>query len=249
MSFTKEEEMDIDGDDSILRIVKLPVMYHRLSPIKRTTLSSGIDELDRALDGGYSNPSNVMLLGPGGIRKDMLAYRFAQCSLKSEDEFTIFITADVAPASIKEKAAAHGIDLSGENIAFIDCYSSTIGLFSGEMGVIRIAGPQCLEDISFAINEIMSRTPGKKIRTVFHSLSTFLLFNPRSSVLKFLQVITGRLRNAGATSMFLVEDNAHDKQLISTVERLMDEKYAVLDRESALELEIPSLGLLIKKHF
>ena len=213
--------------------------------IKKNKLSTGILELDIILEGGYLNPGNIMIMGPSSTEKSILAYHFAQKGLKLKNQSVVFITADSTPTNIKDKAASNNINFSGENLFFIDCYSSTINAPSKEPNVITIPGPQSLEDMSFAITEMINKNAGKKLRLIFHTLSTFLLFNPKDSVIKFLQVISGRLRNADATAIFIIEEGVHDKQLISIVEHLMDERYIILDKGGSLGLDIPSLGLSI----
>jgi len=213
--------------------------------IKKNKLSTGILELDIILEGGYVNPGNIMIIGPSSAEKSILTYHFVQKGLKLKNQSVVFITADSTPTNIKDKAASNNLSFSGENLYFIDCYSSTINAPSKEPNVTTIPGPQSLEDISFAITEMINKNAGKKLRLVFHTLSTFLLFNPKDSVIKFLQVISGRLRNADATAIFIVEEGVHDKQLISIVEHVMDERYTIVDKGGSLGLDIPSLGLSI----
>lgn len=213
--------------------------------IKKNKLSTGILELDIILEGGYVNPGNIMILGPSSVEKSILTYHFIQKGLKLKNQSVIIITADSTPTNIKDKATSNNVSFSGENLYFIDCYSSTISAPSKEPNVTTIPGPQSLEDISFAITEMINKNAGKKLRLVFHTLSTFLLFNPKDSVIKFLQVISGRLRNADATAIFIVEEGVHDKQLISIVEHIMDERYVLVDKGGSLGLDIPSLGLSI----
>ena len=215
--------------------------------IKKNRLSTGIKDLDIILEGGYLNPGNILILGPSCTEKTALVYHFASAGLKSKNEHVVFLTSDMTPSAIKEKASSLDIDLNGE-ISFVDCYSQTIGQPSKEQNVHAVSGPQSLEDMSFTMGDIINKTAGKKLRVVFSSLSTLLLYNPKDSMLKFLQVVSGRLRNAGATILFLVEEGVHDKQLLSMIEHITDEKYIILDKGGSFEFNIPasSLSLPIK---
>ncbi len=212
--------------------------------IKKNRLSTGIKDLDIILEGGYLNPGNILLLGPSCTEKTTLAYHFTAIGLKSKNEHVLFLTSDTTPTNIKEKASSLDLDLNGD-LSFIDCYSSTIGSPSKEPNVTSVPGPQSLEDMSFAISDIINKTAGKKLRVVFSSLSTLLLYNPKDSMLKFLQVVSGRLRNAGATVLFLVEEGVHDKQIISTVEHIIDEKYSIIDKGGSFEFSVPAFGLTL----
>jgi len=218
----------------------------KLPIIKKNRASTGIRDLDIILEGGYLNPGNILLIGPNGMEKLVLSYHFAQAGLASRNEQVLIINLDATPAVIKEKASSYDILLDGEKLSFIDCYSSTIGHASSkEVRITAVSGPQALEDISFAINQEITQYAGKKLRVIFYSLSTLLLYNPRDSMLKFLQVVTGRLRNAEATVLFLVEEGVHDKPLLSMVERIMDEGYSIVNKGGSFEFVVPATGLSI----
>ncbi len=214
----------------------LPIM-------KKSRASTGIHDLDIILEGGYASPGNIMLLGANGMEKLVFSYHFAHSALAAKNEYVLFITVDATPATITEKAASYDLALTGERITFIDGYSATIGQGTKEDGVTMISGPQSLEDLSFAISQEISKHAGKKLKVVFYSLSTLLLYNPRDSMLKFLQLVTGRLRNADATALFLVEEGVHDKPLLSMVEHAMDEWYLIVNTGGNFEFRVKSSGL------
>ena len=93
---------------------------------------------------------------------------------------------------------------------------------------------------------MIKQAAGKKMRVVFYSLSAFLLYNPKESILKFLQVVNGRLKNANATIVFLVEEGVHEKGLLGSVERLIDERFEIAtSKDGYSELSITELGATI----
>lgn len=209
---------------------------------RKTRLSTGISDLDIVLEGGYPNPATIMVLGPSGIEKSLFAFHFA--AGKKPDETRYFVTADAVPESILEKSAASGIPLS-PSIKFIDCYSSTLGKEQpGETKHALVPGPGALNDLSLALNDAMRQSQGKRMRVVFYSLSTFMLYNPKDSILKFLQVVGGRLKKAGATVFMVVEEGVHDPQLLGAIEHTMDEVYAIRSKPGGgLELIVPGVSL------
>jgi KaiC/GvpD/RAD55 family RecA-like ATPase len=197
------------------------------------------------LEGGYVNPSNIMLIGPTGMEKAALGFHFAAAGKKTKEN-TFIICSDSTPANVIEKAKSIGIDLKEDNIRFIDCYSSTLGGKKPLESTDRITivpGPGALNDFSLALNDAIKKSTGKKLRVLFFSLSTFVLYNPKEAIIKFLTVIGGRLKNADATTIFVVEDGVHDKQLISLLEHSMDGKYQIIEKEGKNELEIPTIGM------
>jgi len=204
------------------------------NPILRKDRSStGILDLDILLEGGYAKNSSIMLLGPTGMEKNAFSFHFADAGIKNKEK-VLYLTSDSTPEDLLKKADSVGFDFrpafSSGDLTFIDCYSATLGSkpVSAE-NVMMLDGPSSLNDLSVGIKELMESSSGKSIRLIFHSLSTFILYNPPDSILKFLQVVEGRARNAGATTLFLVEEGMHEKKLLASVEHLMDEKYIIHD--------------------
>jgi len=209
--------------------------------LRNNKLSTGIADLDIILEGGYSNPSNFILLGPTGMEKIAFAYHFA--GSKKANETSFIICGNSAPEDIKSKASTMGIDLEG--VHFIDCYSSTLGreVPAGSENITIVSGPSALNDISLAINEAISKSSGKRMRVVFDTLSTFVLYNSKDSIKKFLSVIEGRLRNADATTLYLVDEGVHDRQLLSLIEHGMDEIYTIVDKGGKFALVMPKIDM------
>src|SRR5207245_9360595 len=54
-------------------------------------LSTGLDELDKLLKGGYPDKSAILVVGPPGIGKEALRYWFIQNGLNRED-FGLYVT-------------------------------------------------------------------------------------------------------------------------------------------------------------
>lgn len=223
-----------------------PIGVDEKNPIlKRNKSSTGIKELDIMLEGGYSNPGLVMVLGPTGNEKTGFAFQFAEAGAK-KGENVYYIAADSGPDDIINKAAAVGVNLKQKEIRFLDCYTSTLGTKTEvSKEYISIPGPSALNDLSLAINEAIKESAGKKMRVIFHSLSSFVLYNPKESILKFIQVIGGRLKNADATVLMLIEDGMHEKQLLSSIEHSMDERFIIHDKGGSFELEIPEIPISV----
>ncbi|MDD5171475.1 MAG: ATPase domain-containing protein [Candidatus ainarchaeum sp.] len=211
--------------------------------LKKNRMSTGIADLDIILEGGYPNPGNILVVGPGGTEKAAFAYHFAAAAGPNENAYIICATS--SPANIISKASSMGINLS--NVFFIDCYSTTLG--SGEVkGTDRIRivpGPSALNEVSLMLNEAIKESTGKKMRVVFDTLSTFVLYNAKDSIRKFLSVIEGRLSSVGATTLYLVDEGVHDKQLLSLLEHGTDGTYNIADRGGKFVLVVPGVEMEI----
>jgi KaiC/GvpD/RAD55 family RecA-like ATPase len=211
--------------------------------LKANKLSTGIPDLDIILEGGYFNPGNILMEGPGGIEKSAFIYHFASAAGPKENSY--IICGNTSPADIMKKASSIGIDLKKENVRFIDCYSPTLGksdLPSTEK-VRMVPGPGALNDISLMLNEAIAESSGKRMRVIFDTLSTFVIYNPKDSIKKFLSVVQGRLKSAGATTIYLIDEGVHDKQLLSLLEQGMDEKYVITDSGSKTTLTLPDVDM------
>jgi len=216
----------------------------RMPILKANRLSTGIEDLDIILEGGYHNPGNIAIIGPSGMEKAAFSYHFVAAG---KDENAYIICAHSSPNHIIEKASTIGIRLDKENIHFIDCYTSTLGKSAAkEMPRVRtVIGPGALNDISLMLNEAIAESKGKKLRVVFDTLSTFMLHNPEDSMRKFLSVIGGRLKSAGATTLYLVDEGVHDKRVISLIEHNMDEVHTLAEEGGKFVFTVPELGMPI----
>ena len=213
--------------------------------LKKSRFSTGIGDLDIILEGGYPNPGNIILIGPSGMEKAAFAYHFASGAGASENTYIVCGTS--SPEDIIKKAGTLGINLNKPNIYFIDCYSATLGKpTESTEKIMMVPGPSALNDISLMLNEAIKASTGKKMRVVFDTLSTFVLYNPRDSIRKFLSIIEGRLKGAGATTLYLVDEGVHDKQLVSLLEHGMDEKYTIADKGGKFFLLVPEIDVMIQ---
>ncbi|MEW6722123.1 MAG: ATPase domain-containing protein [Candidatus Micrarchaeota archaeon] len=211
--------------------------------LKGNRLASGIADLDIILEGGYFNPGNIVIMGPSGMEKAAFAYHFASAAGANENSY--IICGSSAPADIINKAGTMGINLDKPNVSFIDCYSATLGNVAAKPAprVRSVPGPGALNDVSLMLNEAIKESAGKRMRVVFDTLSTFVLYNPQDSIRKFLSVIEGRLKTAGATAVYLVDEGVHDKQMLSLVEHGMDETYTIADRGGKFVLVVPNVNM------
>ncbi len=209
--------------------------------LKKSRLSTGINDLDIIMEGGYANPANLIMIGPSGMEKVAFAYHFAGAAAPDENPY--IICGNSSPSDIIKKASTMGIDLN--NVHFIDCYSSTLGREEPKSTekITVVPGPSALNDISLALNAAIAESSGKRMRVVFDTLSTFVLYNSKDSMRKFLAVIEGRLRNAGATTLYLVDEGVHDRQLLSLIEHGMDEVYTLAEQSGKFTFMLPEIDM------
>lgn len=207
-------------------------------------ISSGNPDLDIILEGGYAIASNIMIIGPTGNEKNTLSYHFLGALEK--DEIGIIICGNASAKDISEKAELVGINLNRKEIYFIDCYSSTIGKKVEETANLKVlGGPGGLNDLSLTINEIMKANATKKARIVYNTLSSFVIYNPTDSIRKFLSFVGGRTKTAGGTTIYLVDEGVHDKQVVGLLKQSMDLVIEISEKEGKMTLDIPGIEIPI----
>lgn len=209
---------------------------------RKDRISTGVDELDVVLEGGYQNPGSVMILGPSGQEKLAFAFHFVAAGISEGDKIA-YVALDVSPGEIELKANSFGLNFkshTGKELLFIDAYSQTIGAKDIDRNDLLVPGPAALNDLSLALNDVIGQSEGRRMRVVFHSLSTMSLYSASDTVIKFLQVIQGRLKSANATSLWLVDEGMHDKKFITSLESLCDQILHISEKAGAHELIVPN---------
>ena len=196
--------------------------------LRKDRMSTGVPQLDLMLDGGYKNPSTVLMIGPSGPEKNVLAYHFVAAGIAAGDT-VLYINTDHTPDEVEKGAGQWGVNIKGDNLLWLDCYSATVSQGAGSMkpGVKTISGPSALNELSLAIAEELEALAGKRLRVVFGSFSTFALYNPMESLFKFLSLVEGRLKKAGATTMLLVEEGMHEEKFLMTLKHNIDEEFII----------------------
>ena len=202
---------------------------------------TGIKGFDELVEGGLPKKSTVVIQGPLGSEKVMIATQFiANCLLSgnsalvvlsntSVDEFRNFLSRFNVDARLLEDS---------KKLCYIDCYSwrvKPVNEYSEDFPIIRVS--RDLSSVVVGIRKAMGwmkDTPVK--RAYVDLLSPFLKHFDFNSVYEFTQILNARLKEADFTSVFIVEaDHATD---ISSIEEVFD---GVIDIRVSVE------GDMIKK--
>lgn len=173
--------------------------------------------------------SALMLLGPPLSGKKEYFYNWALDGLKNEEPVCFVIT-DASAETLKKDLVAQKIFFGQyENkglLKFIDCYSHhTDELLPDTQNIRRVSGPLALNEISIALAEIEKEflKLNEKHRVIFDSLSTLLMYCPAEAVGRFIQVFIAKIKNAGGSVIFTLEEGMHEQRVVVTLEHLMDD--------------------------
>jgi KaiC/GvpD/RAD55 family RecA-like ATPase len=165
----------------------------------------------------------AIVLGPPLSGKESIIQGFVSSGL-AKDEPVLFITTDKSSEELKKELLAKKIYYGGR-MKFIDCYSKqTNELCKDTDDTKRVSGPLALNEISIALSdaevEFIKKNPKHKV--VFDSLSTVLMYTNPQTVGRFAQVLVARIKKAGGSVLFSLEEGMHEPGAIVTIEHLMD---------------------------
>lgn len=180
--------------------------------------SIGISNLKWLIPSG----TNIILSGDLFSGKDLFYKYFIEKGLE-EGEACILVSTNETAQKILENF--DGIKM--DNFCIIDCVSSRFGA-TVEMPFFEqiryIESPMDLTMIMVALNEFIDNVSRekniKKLRIVFDSVSTLLMYSNLRTVFKFLHVVSTRVRSGGGVCLLLIEEQAHDDMEIKTIQQI-----------------------------
>ena len=107
-----------------------------------------------------------------------------------------------------------------ENIHFVDAVSSKVGSMTPDDNVIFVSSPQALTELSISINKCLGLKDMGIV--LFDSLSTLLVYEEASSVVKFVHSIISTLRNKSSKAVFLCLKEDIKTDLIKDISMFAD---------------------------
>jgi KaiC/GvpD/RAD55 family RecA-like ATPase len=226
---------------------RLKITNYILRGSLRGNLPTGIDGMDSLLFGGVPDKNIVLLLGPPGSEKYHFAFQFLASGLREGDAGL------VAVSSMSIKEAKSRLTMLKVNVPscetkrllnFIDWYTQkskaivgmeehdTVFIPSKDIANLEIALMTSLDKLEFS--------PTK--RGVFDLITSALGMYNLSEVTEFLQRQKSRLKKGGITSLFIVEEGAHDERVLSSLKHISDGVIIISkDDEGALFIQVESM--------
>ncbi len=212
-------------------------------------MNIGIPKLDKMLN-GLRESSNILVIGPPGPEKTTIGMHYMSEGIMKKQP-CIYVTSDVGPDDMESKGKEIGMDFTsyvGKSLWFIDCYSWALGTPPINRKDIQVPGPNALDDMSISVAQAMQDSgtgdnPKNSTRVIFHSLSTLLLYNNPEVTFRFIQITGARLKAAGCTTLYYLEDGMHENKMVVTVKHLMDTVIEIKNENSKSFITAPLHGL------
>lgn len=211
---------------------------------------SGIQALDVALKGGFTVPSNLLVMGDPWSPKRELGLTMLTAGLHN-NEAAMFISATKTAEEIRTQWLEFGLTPTFEQegkVKFVDCYSKMIGSNASDTPSIKRV-PSIIDytKLAVAVNEWCSGYFLKNIpiRVIFDSLSTLLIYSTMQTVMRFLHIFLGQLRRQNVLGFLIVEEGAHDTLTLNQLKSFSNG--AIIMEANTLRCEgffgVPSLSV------
>ena len=172
--------------------------------------SSGFPSLDKLLGHeGYPDRSAILAVGPPGIGKEALGYRFAYAGLE-KGEFSAYATS-LAVRDVLQDIKAFGID-TAQKVPF---------WFAPSGGQLTYSVND-LASVSYSIKDVLKKNSDRQVRIVIESFSPFLMLNPPDAVYRFLSQLIAEVRESNAVLFGTLEEGMHSTEVLAAIQLLFD---------------------------
>lgn len=163
-TFVEEKVVKQGNNKTVVKKTVTPVSLKSIEKIKISRVSSGFDELDRVLGGGFVNGSLTLLGGEPGIGKSTLILQI--CEKFKTDGKVLYVSGEESAEQIKIRADR--LEINSENIMFlgetdINAIEQTIEDMDPKLVIIDSIQTMYSDDITSApgsvsqVREITSR--------------------------------------------------------------------------------------------
>lgn len=191
------------------------------------TQGTGVKRLDDLLGGGFADRSTAIVHGPTFTGKHVLASKFALEGVREGTPAVIVLTDDsAAEVSGRLEQIDPKVPTYEEEglIWYLDAYSESIGAGEGHTNTVYVESAVNLNAFTRAMNEVQRQIleDHEQHRMVFDSLTTLVVNTNAQTAFRFLQVFLGRTRQAGGTSLLLLEGGIHEDSEVRLIEHLTD---------------------------
>lgn len=189
----------------------------RFTSVER--LETGIEGLDKYVEGGFPPNTSILLIGPPGSGRTTFCNQFIYHGLEI-GQAAIYITFDAPPQQIKSYMKKFGWNIEGKVIIFIDVYSWKTG---GIIEKYTISDPADLNAFNIVVSRAIKELENMNLkRCAIDSLSTLFLYVPEDLCIRFASIILAKLKRAGTTQLVVINKDMHSEKVMASLEAITD---------------------------
>lgn len=199
--------------------------------VRRGAISTGVARLDELLGGGLGDRSQLLLIGPPFIGKEVVAYSFLSEGLRQGDT-AIVVTTERSPPEIAQEIALvypqfRDAERQGR-VQWIDASNPSASPHldaSGRAGASVVKGPGdftgILSGLAAATSPKPAPTPGRRYRVAVLNLSSCVRQGDPKAAYGFVHNLVSILKQKQAVALYGVEPGTlDDAQVQSTLARM-----------------------------
>ena len=161
-----------------------------------------------------------LLMGQSGAGKTVFCESFIARGL-SRQETGIYLSTDVDCNDIR--GSIHKLVENGDSakcdLRLIDAYSWRVRSLTGDERFVSV-NPANLTGVMVVCQKICQDV--LKPRFVFDSITNLAIQSDSATTLKFLQLVTAKMRSLNALAFFTLNPTSHDNMFVSTVKTMFD---------------------------
>jgi KaiC/GvpD/RAD55 family RecA-like ATPase len=210
--------------------------------------STGITRLDELLGGGLPQSSTTLVYGPPFAGKNVVARGFLLSGMRAGVP-GIFITTDRSANDVRARLAASDPNFPKYEKAglamFVDTYSKAVGTADNNPSVEYVDGLMNFNALSVAVNNLERKIikDHETHRVAFDSTSTLVAYTNASTAFRYLQVLIGKTKAAGATNMLLLAQGMHKEEEVQMIKHLVDGVIELRKDKMKNFLNVEGLGI------
>ncbi len=197
-------------------------------------IDTGIRGLDHGLIGGIPRRSVILLVGPPGAGKSILAKQFLYQGLITH-QTSVIISTNESEENVGRTMGEFG--WKNDKLIFGDCYSWKFGEASSKYSA-SLENPTELGIMLSSMIEREGMNNNRVSRLVLDSFSDVVMKLGEERSINLLSQLKPRMSENGITAFVTLEEELHPKELNSKVEYLCDGTIMMRHTEKGRELMV-----------
>ena len=214
---------------------------------KAEKVKTGTPRLDDLLYGGIPFNSNLLVVGPAFVGKEVAILNFIAEGLKKRVPVIIVTTTKLPIDIAKDMAPILPTFVEYDQLGLVRWIDCTAPLANGKMvkekNVWRVNGPTDFDSVFQIISELDEEFKAKYpyFRLAFMTLSSSLTQTDEREALNFFQRLVNRLRQTKVVSLFALERGMHTDQTIEALEHMVDGAIHFRQEKQKTQLQVAGL--------